>query len=1663
MFATALHPHSSAQYGCHVFVKVTATAGVLPQGEGTTPLLFAADSHTNASIDASPHELSLRRVSSATRSLLEHGGEEDDGAHADSILGRPAPAPPTVLDDDAPLGFSPWRKRFRAFFLRATWLHRLFMAAILFNCVLLGFYNPKANRGDGLSAFSSTTRNEFVQLGDIMCTLFYVVEMVCKVVALGVHGYVKRKWNLADGVIAICGIVSLFPATGSLDVVKLIRPLKLLNASTRMEVIMNSLGAAISELFYVAVLYFFFSLAMGIIAVQQWEGLLRARCVLSPNANVTAGVTPPSVYAPDTICRPRENFNAYGGFYCPYNYDCVHQGNPGDGWLSFDHIWVAMLTLFVGISLEGWTASMYHTMDATTNFALIFWLILILLGSYFLMNLTLLIIAETFNSTVVEKGKQRDALKRAIAAGKVDSAAAKRDFYLEQAGVEDTSFYHAKKRPANYNLYEEARYEPAKPWTQRVVEKAKRAQQFVYEKLTMCGEKTRPHAYRERVYDVVLKSPWFHRFIICSIIVNTVALSAQYHGQPREVTIAFDVVNLVITVVFTLEVALKLYVGMRSYLKDPFNVLDLVIVIAGVLELGFQGGQQGGSSISALRSLRVLRVLRLATYFRQLQKWLHILLSAIRNVLYIVIILALLVYLGAIWGMRLFGGRLCLPSDAAVNATAPAPCVAPRANYDTLHTSILATFQIITGENWNEIMYSAMRQTSWLSVVYFLGVFVTGHYLVLNLFVAVLLCKNGEPLMLNSSSGATDVVVRAVSFSHLSAMQLEDMPSEAELRTLLLAKGVRRSLVQQLGEGVSGRIFAELDDDTLQQSCGIRCPAWRDRLLRLGNQLRSDAAEFACYPMHIAKSAGNLHHLLSTIYREQQVEALKRRQRGTRRLRSYTLGGLRVDDDTEGAAPVEMAVISENGVQTEKPAVNSAYAIVGNALLYDERTLLSAVASYSDDPRLLQHCLVTKYPRYATAIRDALRTWITAHDTETWELHSVAVKVKEIVWHATRPARSVADSAKTQSAQKRKARKDEAAYLRHIQSLVEAYQDCPNLLASHLTDKYLLEKREVSFLEDWRIDRRVRDGSYREYYRMLAGFEKSQNAWYNKLQLAKTDNSFCVFPRCRATEPTDGWLKRKMRSALYYTRLAVTVVSEHVLTEMVVVVTILISTVCLAVDTPMRPPDHPVEVTLEMLQYVTLWVFVVEALLKCIAYGVVLHEDAYLRRNAWNRLDFFITFTSVLGEFIPELGHMDLHRVLRMLRPLRFINKVQGVKVVFTAILHSMPPLLNVTVISLVVWLVFAIVGLQQFNGKFHRCSDKQYGDVEGAAAQTRAACLDAGYTWRNNPANFDNIGRAFLTLFQVASLEGWPTIMYLSVDAVSYEDAPEKDRYPVFSYYYVVFIIFGSFLILNLFIGVLIDTFSAQKQAVGGSIILSPGQERWVRTHQEMLSMVTDGLGKEMPEDLTGWRAKLHTIVTSRRFDFVIAGCISLNILAMALEHYPSSSTFDTMINVMNDFMLGVFFIEVVLKVVAFGPKRYLGNMWCRFDLMVVLVSAAPVIVVGILHIIGRGDGEVKRVSEFRAIQLIRILRMMRTSRGVTRMLKTFFLSLPSLFNVSAVLTLLLFVYSVCQPKSPSRSTITPHRYWAFVFLPRPPGSQDWIGTQTSPTSDPRFSCCSA
>ena len=227
---------------------------------------------------------------------------------------------------------------------------------------------------------------------------------------------------------------------------------------------------------------------------------------------------------------------------------------------------------------------------------------------------------------------------------------------------------------------------------------------------------------------------------------------------------------------------------------------------------------------------------------------------------------------------------------------------------------------------------------------------------------------------------------------------------------------------------------------------------------------------------------------------------------------------------------------------------------------------------------------------------------------------------------------------------------------------------------------------------------------------------------------------------------------------------------EHSWFEYVVTFFIVVSSVFLVLSRPSLDPDSPEGQLLYYSGYVFVALFAAEMLIKMFAFGLFFGENAYFTVG-WNILDFLVVIASALALRFESIAFL---RVFRALRPLRLVNRRPQLKMIVNCLGSALSSSASILTVGVLVWLVFGIVGVQLFSGKFYGCDVE--GFPEGGTREYFVEELDGNWV-KLHRFSFDNIFSAALTLFEVASMEMWPDIMYAAVDSTSPTTSPKLEE----------------------------------------------------------------------------------------------------------------------------------------------------------------------------------------------------------------------------------------------------------------------------------------------
>ncbi|KAM9189535.1 sodium channel protein type 1 subunit alpha [Mergus octosetaceus] len=479
---------------------------------------------------------------------------------------------------------------------------------------------------------------------------------------------------------------------------------------------------------------------------------------------------------------------------------------------------------------------------------------------------------------------------------------------------------------------------------------------------------------------------------------------------------------------------------------------------------------------------------------------------------------------------------------------------------------------------------------------------------------------------------------------------------------------------------------------------------------------------------------------------------------------------------------------------------------------------------------------------------------------------------------------------------------------------------------------------------------------------------------------------------------------------------------EHNWFETFIVFMILLSSGALAFEDIYIEQRKTIKTMLEYADKVFTYIFILEMLLKWVAYGY----QTYFT-NAWCWLDFLIVDVSLVSLTANALGYSELGaikslRTLRALRPLRALSRFEGMRVVVNALLGAIPSIMNVLLVCLIFWLIFSIMGVNLFAGKFYYCvnttTDERFevDQINNFSQCEELIKNNQSARWKNVKVNFDNVGFGYLSLLQVATFKGWMDIMYAAIDSRDVLQQPKYEDNLYMYLYFVIFIIFGSFFTLNLFIGVIIDNFNQQKKKINLiSCFYFGGQDIFMTEEQKKYYNAMKKLGskkpqKPIPRPGNKFQGMVFDFVTQQAFDISIMILICLNMVTMMVETDDQSKEMENILYWINLVFIVLFTGECVLKLISLR-HYYFTIGWNIFDFVVVILSIVGMFLAEMI------EKYFVSPTLFRVIRLARIgriLRLIKGAKGIRTLLFALMMSLPALFNIGLLLFLVMFIYAI-------------------------------------------------
>ncbi|XP_059180593.1 sodium channel protein type 4 subunit alpha A [Centropristis striata] len=1414
-------------------------------------------------------------------------------------------------------------------------IHSLFsmfiMITILSNCVFMTMSNPPA--------WSKTV--EYVFTG--IYTFEATVKVLSRGFCVGSFTFLRDPWNWLDFMVISMAYITEFVDLGNVSALRTFRVLRALKTITvipGLKTIVAALIQSVKKMVDVMILTVFALAVFALIGLQLFMGNLRHKCVRWPiDTNETAFEffnttdtfndtlsfnntldTNGTAYSNSTFNFIEYIENSDNHYFlegspdallcgnssdagkCPEGYTCMKAGrNPNFGYTSFDSFGWAFLALFRLMTQDYWENLFQLILRAAGKTYMLFFVVIIFLGSFYLINLILAVVAMAYDEQ--NQATQREAIEKeeefqrlleqlkaqeqeAQALGSRITLTSKRSLshhtkseltdderslghdeivkdcngriiprLLVRAPtmiktVEDSELREKSIGSVSSMLHVdepglmERRASALSVLTAAAMEELEEAQRpcpprwYKFADIFLKWDCFPQWVLFKKWVLFVVMDPFVDLAITICIVLNTLFMAMEHYPMTPEFDNMLSVGNLVFTGIFTAEMFFKLIaMDPYYYFQVGWNIFDSIIVTLSLVELGLANVQ----GLSVLRSFRLLRVFKLAKSWPTLNMLIKIIGNSVGALGNLTLVLAIIVFIFAVVGMQLFGKsyKECVCKIAV-------DCELPRWHMNDFFHSFLIVFRILCGE-WIETMWDCMEVAGpGMCLVVFMMVMVIGNLVVLNLFLA---------LLLSSFSG-----------DNLSAGD-----DDGEMNNLQIAIG-------RITRGIDW--FKAFVVRTALQILG-RKPKEPEEGPTDDEDLKSEEIE--------------MNHL-DTGQNFKMADGIPNC------LVEGRPSGFIVDGEFSLNVPIAQGESDfENlGEDDEDEADNA-----------DNDSEIS-------DEKNNQH--------YPENVEDE---------------HNMLGNVK----------------------------------------LMGALDDGDSSVCS--TVDYQPPQPEPEEVEEEELDPIDPENCF-------------------------TDNCVKRWP-CLTVDITEGKGKK-----WWNLRRACFTIVEHDWFETFIIFMILLSSGALAFEDIHIERRRTIKIILEYADKVFTYIFIIEMLLKWTAYGFKTYFT-----NAWCWLDFFIVDISLISLGANWMGYSELGpikslRTLRALRPLRALSRFEGMRVVVNALVGAIPSIFNVLLVCLIFWLIFSIMGVNLFAGKFYRCINTTSEELfPMSEVNNRSDCMAVKEAtqearWVNVKVNYDNVGQGYLSLLQVSTFKGWMDIMYAAVDSREVEEQPSYEINLYMYIYFVIFIIFGSFFTLNLFIGVIIDNFNQQKKKFGDKDIFMTEEQK--KYYEAMKKLGSKKPQKPIPRPTNLIQGMVFDFISQQFFDIFIMVLICLNMVTMMVETDNQSPEKEDFLFKVNVAFIIVFTGECVLKLFALR-QYFFTNGWNVFDFVVVILSIAGTMLSDII------EKYFVSPTLFRVIRLARIgriLRLIKGAKGIRTLLFALMMSLPALFNIGLLLFLIMFIFSI-------------------------------------------------
>ncbi|XP_042832004.1 voltage-dependent R-type calcium channel subunit alpha-1E isoform X2 [Panthera tigris] len=1529
----------------------------------------------------------------------------------------------------------------------------MILATIIANCIVLALeqHLPEDDKTP-MSRRLEKTEPYFIGI--------FCFEAGIKIVALGFifhkGSYLRNGWNVMDFIVVLSGILATAGThfnthvdLRTLRAVRVLRPLKLVSGIPSLQIVLKSIMKAMVPLLQIGLLLFFAILMFAIIGLEFYSGKLHRACFTN-SSGILEGFDPP---------------HPCGVQGCPAGYECKDWIGPNDGITQFDNILFAVLTVFQCITMEGWTTVLYNTNDAlgaTWNW--LYFIPLIIIGSFFVLNLVLGVLSGEFakererveNRRAFMKLRRQQQIERELNGYRAWIDKAEEVMLAEENKNAGTSALEVLRRATIKRSRTEAMTRDSSdehcvdissvgtPLARASIKSAK-----------VDGASYFRH--KERLLRIsirhMVKSQVFYWIVLSLVALNTACVAIVHHNQPQWLTHLLYYAEFLFLGLFLLEMSLKMYgMGPRLYFHSSFNCFDFGVTVGSIFEVVWAIFRPGTSfGISVLRALRLLRIFKITKYWASLRNLVVSLMSSMKSIISLLFLLFLFIVVFALLGMQLFGGRFNFNDGT------------PSANFDTFPAAIMTVFQILTGEDWNEVMYNGIRSQGGVSsgmwsAIYFIVLTLFGNYTLLNVFLAIAVDN-----LANAQELTKDEQEEEEAFNQKHALQKAKEVSPMSAPNMpSIERDRRRRHHMSMWEPRSSHLR--------ERRRRHHMSVWEQRTSQLRRHMQMSSQEALnkeeappmnpLNPLNPLSPLNPLNAHPSLYRRPRPIEGLGLGLEKCEEERISRGGSLKGDGgDLPSALDNQRSPLSLG--KREPPWL--ARPCHGNCdSTQQEAGGGETVVTFEDRARHRQSQRRSRHRRVRTEGKEPSSTSRSRSASQERSLDEGGPTEGE---KDREPRASHGGKEPTIQEEERgqDLRRTNSLMVPRGSGLAGALDEASTPLVqpqpelemgkdTALTEQEPEGSSEQALLGDVQLDMgRAISQSEPDLSCVTANTDKATTE-STSVTVAipdvgplvdstvvhisnKTDGEASPLKEAEIKEEEEEVEKKQQKKEKRETGKAMVPHSSmfifsttnpirracHYIVnlryfEMCILLVIAASSIALAAEDPVLTNSERNKV-LRYFDYVFTGVFTFEMVIKMIDQGLILQDGSYFR-DLWNILDFVVVVGALVAFALAnalgtnkgrDIKTIKSLRVLRVLRPLKTIKRLPKLKAVFDCVVTSLKNVFNILIVYKLFMFIFAVIAVQLFKGKFFYCTDSSkdtekecignYVDHEKNKMEVK------GREWKRHEFHYDNIIWALLTLFTVSTGEGWPQVLQHSVDVTEEDRGPSRSNRMEMSIFYVVYFVVFPFFFVNIFVALIIITFQEQGDKMMEECSLEKNERACID-----FAISAKPLTRYMPQNRHTFQYRVWHFVVSPSFEYTIMAMIALNTVVLMMKYYSAPCTYELALKYLNIAFTMVFSLECVLKIIAFGFLNYFRDTWNIFDFITVIGSITEIILTD-SKLVNTSGFNMSFLKLFRAARLIKLLRQGYTIRIL---LWTFVQSFKALPYVCLLIAMLFFIYAI-------------------------------------------------